>query len=245
MGADFEDEYAVYPFRRQVLEEQTGTFPALPTLRAPRRRRRRLEPLRFAVPVALVAFVAAVAGSAMVSNRHRVQQVLDTQLTPAAEAAPRPVRHTARHAEAARAKLLFVPDVTGLPAKQAAVLLKREQFRPRLRFATGKPGHVLAQRPKAATGVGKVGLVVLTVGRAAPKPKPEPRPARPIVQTVIVTSVVGLQKDVAVKALLAEGLGIRIYGVPSAKPSGTVVAQAPRGGSRERAGRYVRINVAL
>jgi beta-lactam-binding protein with PASTA domain len=42
-----------------------------------------------------------------------------------------------------------------------------------------------------------------------------------------------------------EGLGVRVYGVPSARPAGTVVAQSPRGGHRARTGTYVRINVAV
>jgi beta-lactam-binding protein with PASTA domain len=95
--------------------------------------------------------------------------------------------------------------------------------------------------------VQRAGVVVLLVGGAKPKSKPKPRPvAAPVATpTVIVTSVVGLPRAVAIRALLNEGLGVRIYGVPSRRPAGTVVAQSPKPGTRAEAGTYARINVAV
>lgn len=74
---------------------------------------------------------------------------------------------------------------------------------------------------------------------ATPKPKPAPRAV-----VAVVASVVGLDKHDAADTLLAEGYGVRIYGVPSQQPLDRVVAQAPAAGTRLRAGAYVRINVS-
>jgi beta-lactam-binding protein with PASTA domain len=99
---------------------------------------------------------------------------------------------------------------------------------------------VLEQRPAAATQVARAGRIVLVVGKAKAKAKPRPV----VTPTVIVTSVVGLSREVATQALLGEGLGVRVYGVRSPRQPGTVIAQSPASGSRADAGSYVRINVA-
>ncbi|HET8607563.1 MAG TPA: PASTA domain-containing protein [Gaiellaceae bacterium] len=75
--------------------------------------------------------------------------------------------------------------------------------------------------------------------RAAAKPKPAPRAV-----VAVVAAVVGLDKHDAAGTLLAEGYGVRVYGVPSQQPLDRVVAQAPAAGTRLRAGEYVRINVS-
>ncbi len=238
-----DDDFAVYPFRRQLVAEHTELIAPLPRPAAaqprPRQapRRRGPSPFRVAVPLAVIAFLVAVAGAATISHPRQVQQALQDQIVPAAEAAPRPQRR-----KVARPKLLFVPDVTGLDAKRAARLLKQSRFRPRLRFVKGKPGSVLTQIPKPATEVKKQGVVLLLVGRAKPKAEPIAPHASP---TVIVTSVVGLDRNTAVHALLNEGVGVRIFGVHSRQPAGTVVAQAPGSGARAEAGSYVRINVSI
>ncbi|HSP72454.1 MAG TPA: PASTA domain-containing protein, partial [Gaiellaceae bacterium] len=110
-----------------------------------------------------------------------------------------------------------------------------------------KPGLVLSQRPAAAAPVRRPGRVLVTVGRAAPKPRPKPRPVAPpppAPRTAIVASVVGLDRRTAAEALLAEGYGVRVYGVPSPAPAGRVVAQSPRPGTKLAAGEYVRVNVS-
>lgn len=250
MSHDLDDDFAVYPFRRIVVEEQTGLFAAPRIVPPPpvpyaRPRRSPVSPLRWAVPLAFVVFVGSLAGTAAVADRHGVKHALGDQIVPAAEAAAKPTKaaKAARH-DVVRPRHLFVPDVTDLPKGRALKLLKQSKFRPHVRFAAGKPGVVLEQRPKAATEVRHAGVVVLVVGRTAkPKPKPVARPQ--VTPTVIVTSVVGLPRNAAVQALLNEGLGVKIYGVPSRQAPGTVVAQSPRAGARAEAASYVRINVAV
>jgi hypothetical protein len=249
-----DDDFAVYPFRRQLVEEHTqpiGPAPrplaapprplAQPLLQAPAAprpvlqpsRRPRLSPFGIALPLAFAAFVAAAAGAATLSARHQVEQTIQPPIAPVAEAVPKPRRQVVQRPS------IFVPDAVGLDRKRAVALLKQHDFRPRVRFAVGKPGRVLEQKPQAATEVKRVGTVLLVVGRAKPKPVPVATP------TVIVNSVVGLERNAAAQALLAEGLGVKIFGVRSDRPAGTVVAQAPSGGARADAGSYVRINVAV
>jgi hypothetical protein len=241
-----DDDFAVYPFRRQLVEEHTQLIeappgpakeprPPAPALRPVARpsRRPRPSPFRIAVPVAFAAFVVAVAAAATLSGRREVEQTIQRQIVPVAEATPKPRRQVVQR------RSIFVPDAVGLDRKKAVALLKEHRFRPRVKLAVGKPGRVLEQKPRAATEVKRVGVVLLVVGRAKPKPVPVVTP------TVIVTSVVGLDRNAAAQALLAEGLGVKIFGVRSGRPAGTVVAQDPRSGSRADAGSYVRINVAV
>lgn len=247
------DDFAVYPFRRQIVDEQTQSFPPprvpyraaspppLPPARRPQRAR--ANPLRLAVPVALLAFLGAVAGAATLSKADDVPNAIQPVLTPVAEAAAKPAARPHR----AAVPHVFVPDVVGMKRKQAVHRLKLLHFRPHVKLVAGAPGLVLEQRPKPATALKKAGVVLVLVGRERPKPKPaaKPRPAPAPPATVIVTSVVGLPRDAATQALLSEGLGVRIYGVRSPRPAGTVVAQSPHSGSRARVATYVRINVAV
>jgi hypothetical protein len=244
-----DDDFAVYPFRRQLVED-TILIEALPETRPARPqpqaqppiarsapRRRPPSPLRWAVPAAFAAFLVALAGTATISHPQEVQHAIQDQIVPPAEAAAKPKRRTL-----APRRQQFVPDVTGLQATRAAKLLQQSRFRVRVKRIVGKPGLVLEQRPKAATEVRKPGVVLLVVGNA----KPKPEPVAPVVTpTVIVTSVVGLPREAAVQALVNEGLGVRIYGVRSSRPAGTVVAQSPTSGSRAEVGSYARINVAV
>jgi hypothetical protein len=243
-----DDDFEVYPFRRQLVEETMliEAMPEPPRAARPQPRpaavrpapaRRPASPLRWALPAAFAAFVVALAGAATISHPHEVQHAIQDQIVPPAEAAAKPKRRAV-----AQPRQRFVPDVTGLKATRATKLLKQSHFRPRVKLVVGRPGLVLEQRPKAATEVEKAGVVLLVVGRAKPKPEP---PAPVVAQTVIVTSVVGLSRDEAVRALQNEGLGVRIYGVRSPRPAGTVVAQSPRSGARADAGSYARINVAV
>jgi hypothetical protein len=216
-----DDDFAVWPFRRQLVDrfardDETLTAVGAPPFAAPSRPRventqpiefvplvappRPAGPLRLAVPFALAAFCAALAGSAALSGASGVESRLDEPIVQAAAAAAQPVaKPTAKHVSkrAARAK-------KAKPKRQEQLVRAKAQ-------------------PKAAT----------------PAPPPPPPVAR-----VIVNSVVGLPRAVASRALQAEGLGVRIYGVPSAEPAGAVVAQHPRGGAHADAGSYVRLNVS-
>jgi beta-lactam-binding protein with PASTA domain len=60
-----------------------------------------------------------------------------------------------------------VPNVVGLRLRHARTRLRRLQLSVRVvRFARGKPGRVLAQRPSPGVAAGRNLEVRLTVGRA-------------------------------------------------------------------------------
>jgi beta-lactam-binding protein with PASTA domain len=61
---------------------------------------------------------------------------------------------------------------------------------------------------------------------------------------VIVAGVVGLSRADATRTIVNEGLTPAVFEVPSSEPAGTVVAQAPAGGTRIEAGSPVRVNVS-
>jgi hypothetical protein len=259
LALDDDESFAVWPFRRQLVDRFAqhdaappaawleDTQPFTPPWLAPAPPPARPGGLRFALPAALATFFVALAGTAAIANRDGVQQQLSAQIVPAAEAAPPPAvkrRPQAAHRAAARHASLFVPDVVGLKRQQAAALLGKKRFAVRVVLAKGKPGLVVAQKPKAATRLARPGRVVLTVGR--PKPKPKPKRVAPPAPTpkVIVASVVGLSRPTAVAALRNLRLDVRVYAVPSAKPRGTVVAQSLRSGTRVESGSAIRVNVA-
>src|SRR4051794_32155930 len=101
---DVDDEFVVYPFRRQLVEETLLDEP-LPQLtprpepagRVPARPappRRRSNPLKWAAPLAVAVFLVALAGAATISHPTEVQDAVVAQIAPAeAEAAPKPLRH--------------------------------------------------------------------------------------------------------------------------------------------------------
>lgn len=236
-------DFLVYPFRRQLVDETAlreetleRIVQVLPPPRPPARRGSLLEPLRLALPVAAAVFVLSAGLGAVVSAHDDRSEFA---VAPAAEAAATPARpHVVRTP-------VFVPDVRGLKPAVALAALKRRRFLPLLRSRPGAhAGLVVGQAPAAATQVARPGRVVVYVGVPQPKPKPLPA-AHPAPSAVsVVASVVGLDKRAAERALLDEGYGVDVYGVPSAQPLDRVVAQAPRPGTRLRRGAYVRINVS-
>lgn len=246
---DLDDEFLVWPFRRQLVDETALSdertvhlvrrAPVLPAPPPAPPRRRALSPLRVAGPVGATVFVLAAAGAAALGGAD------DSTRLGAAPVAAAVTPALRTHTRVQRDPL-FVPDVRGLKLKTALRHLRARRFRPVLRYRSGaKPGLVLSQRPAAAAPVRRPGRVVVTVGRAVPKPKPRPvAPPLPAPRTAIVASVVGLDRRTAAEALLAEGYGVRIYGVPSPAPVGRVVAQSPRPGTTLAAGAYVRVNVS-
>jgi len=97
-------------------------------------------------------------------------------------------------------------------------------------FSQEKAGDVVAQSPQAGGKVAKGSTIRINVSKGSP--------------TVIVPNVVGSSVGDAETTLAKAGLkGVVQLHVPSAQPSGTVVAQNPPGGKAKR-GSEVKLNVS-
>ncbi len=97
-------------------------------------------------------------------------------------------------------------------------------------FSDQKAGNVVAQSPQAGSKVAKGATIRINVSKGSP--------------TVIVPNVVGSSVGDAETTLAKAGLqGVVQLHVPSAQPSGTVVAQNPPGGQAKR-GSKVALNVS-
>jgi beta-lactam-binding protein with PASTA domain len=110
-------------------------------------------------------------------------------------------------------------------------------------------GQVVAQKPlggKRIAGGSTVRLNVSSGSTAAappPPPPPPPPPSKPA--TVTLPDVTGQQQNVAQKQLNAAGLKSGVVYVASDEPQGTVVSQAPEGGTAEKRGTRIQLNVSL
>jgi beta-lactam-binding protein with PASTA domain len=154
-----------------------------------------------------------------------------------------------------------VPDVVGQEESQAVALLKSSGFEATVqRVPSDQPKDmVVAQKPKAGEKAQGGTKVLINVSAGAPSsspatsaqattaraaaPSPQPSSAsRP--QTVTVPDVVGKTLQQARLALRNAGLVTAIKYVPSAEPSGTVVAQARQPGSTAKRGDHMQINVS-
>jgi beta-lactam-binding protein with PASTA domain len=59
-----------------------------------------------------------------------------------------------------------VPDVVGLRLAKARAKLRKVKLRPALRFGVGKPGRVVAQKPRAGVAAAPGMKIRITVGGA-------------------------------------------------------------------------------
>jgi beta-lactam-binding protein with PASTA domain len=125
-----------------------------------------------------------------------------------------------------------VPDVVGQTQAEAVDALTAASFEADVTeaFSDQKAGIVVAQEPKAGANLKEGETVALTVSKGG----------RP----VAVPDVVGTTSSEATATLQAAGLKVNVVGVPSSRPSGTVVAQSPAAGKEAPTGSTVRINVA-
>ena len=125
-----------------------------------------------------------------------------------------------------------VPNAVGLSEADARDRLVAKGFKvteARV-FSDQKAGNVVAQSPQAGAKVAKGSTIRINVSRGSP--------------TVIVPNVVGSSVGDAETTLAKAGLkGVVQLHVPSAQPSGTVVAQNPPGGKAKR-GSEVKLNVS-
>jgi serine/threonine-protein kinase len=153
--------------------------------------------------------------------------------------------------------LVAVPQTVGLQRDAAVAAVRGAGLVPKA-FAvpSSRPkGIVVAQRPAAGKRVPGGSAVRLNVSSgstsAAPPPPPPPPPAPPPPPppskpaTVTVPDVTGQQQDVAQKQLNVSGLKAGVVYVASDEVQGTVVSQAPEGGTTQKRGSRIQLNVSL
>ena len=142
--------------------------------------------------------------------------------------------------------LVTVPDTVGQSRDNAVAAVRGAGLKPKA-FAvpSSQPkGTVVAQKPLGGKRVPGGSVVRLNVssGSTAARPPPPPPPAKPA--TVTVPDVTGQQQDVAQKQLNAAGLKAGVVYVASDELQGTVVSQAPEGGTTQKRGTRVQLNVS-
>jgi beta-lactam-binding protein with PASTA domain len=142
-----------------------------------------------------------------------------------------------------------VPDTVGQSRADAVAALSGAGLKPKVfTVPSSRPkGQVVAQRPLGGKRVAGGSTVRLNVSSgstaAAPPPPPPPPPSKPA--TVTVPDVTGRQQDVAQKQLNAAGLKAGVVYVASDDSQGTVVSQAPEGGTTQKRGTRIQLNVSL
>jgi len=141
--------------------------------------------------------------------------------------------------------LVTVPDTVGQSRDNAVAAIRGAGLKPTaFTVPSSQPnGTVVAQRPlggKRVPGGSAVRLNVSSGSTAAvPPPPPPSKPA-----TVTVPDVTGQQQDVAQKQLNAAGLKAGVVYVASDEVQGTVVSQAPEGGTTQKRGTRIQLNVS-
>jgi serine/threonine-protein kinase len=151
--------------------------------------------------------------------------------------------------------LVTVPNTVGQSRDNAVAAIRGAGLKPKaFTVPSSQPkGTVVAQRPlggKRVAGGSSVRLNVSSGSTAAvppppppPGPPPPPPPSKPA--TVTVPDVTGQQQDVAQKQLNAAGLKAGVVYVASDELQGTVVSQAPEGGTTQKRGTRIQLNVSL
>jgi len=155
--------------------------------------------------------------------------------------------------------LVAVPQTVGQQRDAAVTAVRGAGLVPKAFIVpSSRPkGIVVAQRPAAGKRVPGGSTVRLNVSSGStsaappppppppppPVPPPPPPPSKP--PTVTVPDVTGQQQDVAQKQLNASGLKAGIVYVASDEVQGTVVSQAPEGGTTQKRGTRIQLNVSL
>ena len=142
--------------------------------------------------------------------------------------------------------LVTVPDTVGQSRDDAVAAVRGAGLKPKaFTVPSSQPkGTVVAQKPLGGKRVPGGSVVRLNVssGSTAAVPPPPPPPAKPA--TVTVPDVTGQQQDVAQKQLNAAGLKAGVVYVASDELQGTVVSQAPEGGTTQKRGTRIQLNVS-
>ena len=142
--------------------------------------------------------------------------------------------------------LVTVPDTVGQSRDDAVAAVRGAGLKPKaFTVPSSQPkGTVVAQKPLGGKRVPGGSVVRLNVssGSTTAVPPPPPPPAKPA--TVTVPDVTGQQQDVAQKQLNAAGLKAGVVYVASDEVQGTVVSQAPEGGTTQKRGTRIQLNVS-
>ena len=138
------------------------------------------------------------------------------------------------------APLARVPDVVTQGQVSALAKLRAAGFKSRVRTvpAPGTTGVVIQETPAAGTKVRKGSAITLRVSASKTTTTPLPK------AVVVVPSVVGLAKIVALNNLTATGLAARISYAASPAAPGRVLAQSPGGGATVKRGTKVVLAVS-
>ena len=142
-----------------------------------------------------------------------------------------------------------VPDTVGQSRADAVAAISGAGLKPKVfTVPSSQPkGQVVAQKPLGGKRVAGGSTVRLNVSSgstaAAPPPPPPPPPSKPA--TLTVPDVTGRQQDIAQKQLNAAGLKAGVVYVASDEPQGTVVSQAPEGGTTQKRGTRIQLNASL
>jgi len=137
-------------------------------------------------------------------------------------------------------KPVTVPPVVGLTEAAATATLSRLGFRLSVsRISSPKPkGTVVSQEPAAGTRAQKGSVVGLNVSTGPSTT------TGPTATGVVVPKVVGLSQSAAFARIERVGLKPNSFPVASSRPTGTVVSQAPAGGTRATPRSSVRVDVS-
>ena len=142
--------------------------------------------------------------------------------------------------------LVTVPETVGQSRDNAVAAIRGAGLKPTaFTVPSSQPnGTVVAQGPLGGKRVPGGSAVRLNVssGSTAAVPPPPPPPSKPA--TVAVPDVTGQQQDVAQKQLNAAGLKAGVVYVASDEVQGTVVSQAPEGGTTQKRGTRIQLNVS-
>jgi len=143
--------------------------------------------------------------------------------------ATQPTQSTATLAAPAK---IATPKVLGLKQAEATAKLTQAglQVQARPVKSLAAPGTVVVQKPAPGQQIKRGATVLLGVARGKP--------------SVAVPDVTGRAAPDAVTALRKAGFLTAVVGVPSARPKGTVVAEAPPAGTKAAAGTKVRLNIS-
>jgi beta-lactam-binding protein with PASTA domain len=147
--------------------------------------------------------------------------------------------------------LVAVPQAVGRQRDAAVTAIRGAGLVPKAFTVPSSQakGIVVAQHPAAGKRVPGGSTVRLNVSSgstsAAPPPPPPPPPPPSKPATVTVPDVTGQQQDVAQKQLNASGLKAGVVYVASNEVQGTVVSQAPEGGTTQKRGTRIQLNVSL
>ena len=148
----------------------------------------------------------------------------------------------------AGAERLRVPNVIGMPIKKAQARLGRFKVERRERSSSAPIGRVIEQIPRASARTAAGSAIVLVVSSGPARPASEPARvgnagATPVTETFELPNVIG-RSHADASAALTEFKVERVEIVPSAAPSGQVLAQNPAAGSSVVAGSVVGLQVS-